>query len=168
MKIQLLEFTEYYLSPIGLLEIGASEKGLKYIHLTSGGKVNLTPNKHTSETKKQLNEYFEGIRKNFSIDLDLEGNTEFSIKVWNKLTQIPYGKTISYLQLAIDMGDQKCIRAAASANGRNPIPIIIPCHRVIGSDGSLTGYALGLEVKRKLLALENPIKYSDRQISLDL
>jgi len=100
--------------------------------------------------------------------LDLEGNTEFSIKVWNKLTQIPYGKTISYLQLAIDMGDQKCIRAAATANGRNPIPIIIPCHRVIGSDGSLTGYALGLEVKRKLLALENPIKYSDRQINLDL
>ena len=71
MKIQLLEFIEYYLSPIGLLEVGASEKGLKYIHLTSNRKVNITSNIHTSETKKQLNEYFEGIRKNFSIDLKI-------------------------------------------------------------------------------------------------
>ena len=106
-----------------------------------------------AKLQKQLSEYFSGSRKSFSMKLDLQG-TEFQKRVWNELTKIPYGKTITYKELAVRLGNVKSIRAAGTANGANPIPIIIPCHRVIGSDGSLTGYAGGLEMKEKLLQLE--------------
>ncbi|MBK8886607.1 MAG: methylated-DNA--[protein]-cysteine S-methyltransferase [Saprospiraceae bacterium] len=106
-----------------------------------------------------MTQYFEGKRTTFDLAFDLDGFTEFSQKVWTELLNIPYGETISYKELAIRLGDVKCIRAAGTANGRNPIPIIIPCHRVIGSDGNLTGYALGLDIKKALLTLENPQKY---------
>jgi methylated-DNA-[protein]-cysteine S-methyltransferase len=161
-------YVEIYKSMIGDLCIGASANGLRFITLLKDAEPVTNSNEHTSRTLMQLSEYFIGERKEFNLDLDLNGYTDFSVQVWQKLKNIPYGKTISYLQLAKEMGDVKCIRAAASANGRNPIPIIIPCHRVIGSDGSLTGFALGLDIKRKLLALENPTKYNDNQISLDL
>jgi methylated-DNA-[protein]-cysteine S-methyltransferase len=105
------------------------------------------------DVKKQLNEYFSGLRKNFDLNLQPIG-TDFQKAVWQKLLEIPYGKTISYHQQALKMGDIKAIRAVASANGKNPVAIVIPCHRVVGSDGSLTGYAGGLERKRKLLELE--------------
>jgi len=101
----------------------------------------------------QLKEYFSGDRNNFDLPLEIEG-TEFQKRVWNELLKIPYGRTISYKELAIRLGDEKVIRAAASANGANPLPIVIPCHRVIGSDGSLIGYGGGLEIKEKLLVLE--------------
>ena len=101
----------------------------------------------------QLSEYFKRKRKSFNLQLEIIG-TEFQKKVWNELSKIPYGETISYNQLAIKLGDKKSIRAAASANGANPLPIVIPCHRVIGSDGSLVGYGGGLDVKKKLLELE--------------
>jgi len=101
----------------------------------------------------QLVEYFGGGRKNFNLSLEIMG-TEFQKKVWNELLKIPYGKTITYKELAIRLGDEKVIRAAAHANGVNPLPIVIPCHRVIGSDGSLVGYGGGLHIKEKLLALE--------------
>ena len=101
----------------------------------------------------QLQEYFSGERKQFDLPLEIEG-TEFQKKVWNELLKIPYGKTISYKDLAVRLGDEKVIRAAASANGANPLPVVIPCHRVIGSDGSLIGYGGGLEIKEKLLVLE--------------
>ena len=101
----------------------------------------------------QLKQYFIGERKHFDLPLEIEG-TEFQKRVWNELLKIPYGKTISYKELAIRLGDEKVIRAAASANGSNPLPIVIPCHRVIGSDGSLIGYGGGLEIKEKLLILE--------------
>ena len=94
-----------------------------------------------------------GKRKQFDLPLEIEG-TEFQKRVWNELLKIPYGKTISYKELAVRLGDEKVIRAAASANGANPLPIVIPCHRVIGSDGSLIGYGGGLEIKEKLLILE--------------
>jgi len=102
---------------------------------------------------KQLREYFERERKEFQLKLEIIG-TDFQKKVWNELTKIQYGETISYGELAIRMGNKNLMRAVAAANGSNPIPIIIPCHRVIGADGSLTGYGGGLDVKQKLLELE--------------
>ena len=105
----------------------------------------------------QLNEYFEGTRKKFDLKLNPEG-TDFQKKVWNQLELIPYGKTISYLDLSKQLGDVKAIRAVANANGKNPLWIIVPCHRVIGSDGSLTGYAGGLHRKQWLLNHESPFK----------
>ena len=101
----------------------------------------------------QLKEYFSGERKHFDLPLEIEG-TEFQKRVWDELLKIPYGKTISYKQLAVRLGDEKVIRAAASANGANPLAVVVPCHRVIGSDGSLIGYGGGLEIKEKLLVLE--------------
>jgi len=105
----------------------------------------------------QLSEYFKGERKLFNLPLDIEG-TEFQKRVWKELEKIPYGETITYKELAVRLGDEKVIRAAASANGANPLSIIIPCHRVIGSDGSLIGYGGGLQVKEKLLVLEGSLE----------
>lgn len=105
----------------------------------------------------QLKEYFNGERKEFCLPLEIEG-TDFNKRVWNELLKIPYGITISYKELAIRLGDEKIIRAAAKANGDNPLPIVIPCHRVIGSDGSLVGYGGGLKIKEKLLILEGVLE----------
>jgi methylated-DNA-[protein]-cysteine S-methyltransferase len=102
---------------------------------------------------QQLEEYFSGSRKEFDIPLDLQG-TDFQKKVWTELLKIPYGTTISYKELAIRLGDLKCIRAAGTANGANPVSIIVPCHRVIGSDASLVGYGGGLWRKKWLLEHE--------------
>ena len=101
----------------------------------------------------QLKEYFSRRRKVFDLSVEIRG-TDFQQKVWNELKKIPYGETITYGELANRLGDKNFMRAVAAANGANPIPIIIPCHRVIGSDGSLTGYGGGLDVKQKLLELE--------------
>jgi methylated-DNA-[protein]-cysteine S-methyltransferase len=101
----------------------------------------------------QFKEYFNGQRKEFDVQLEVLG-TDFQKKVWDELIKIPYGETISYGELGNRMGDKNLMRAVAAANGANPIPIIIPCHRVIGADGSLTGYGGGLDVKQKLLELE--------------
>lgn len=105
------------------------------------------------ETKKQLDEYFASKRTSFDIPLLLVGS-DFQKSVWAALQEIPFGKTVSYLDLTRKLGDEKAIRAVATANGANAISVFVPCHRVIGSDGSLTGYAGGLEAKRKLLILE--------------
>jgi len=105
------------------------------------------------EAAKQLGEYFNGKRKNFDLPLALHG-TDFQEKIWKALQLIPFGKTCSYGELAAVIGNPKASRAAGMANNRNPIMIIVPCHRVIGSDGSLTGYAGGLELKKNLLELE--------------
>jgi methylated-DNA-[protein]-cysteine S-methyltransferase len=104
----------------------------------------------------QLQEYFAGTRTEFDVKLSPDG-TAFQKKVWEQLQTIPFGKTVSYQKMANDLGDPKVIRAAASANGKNPIPIVIPCHRVISSDGSLTGYASGLHRKKWLLEHESPV-----------
>ncbi|HLO44889.1 MAG TPA: methylated-DNA--[protein]-cysteine S-methyltransferase [Leadbetterella sp.] len=106
--------------------------------------------------KQQLQSYFEGNLQRFNLKLDPDG-TDFQKKVWDLLYKIPYGKTWTYADMANKLGDPKVIRAAASANGKNPLAIIIPCHRVIGTNGSLTGYAGGLENKRFLLDLENRV-----------
>ena len=106
------------------------------------------------ETIKQLSQYFEGKRNRFDLPLQLDG-TNFQVKVWNALLRIPYGQVWSYKRLAEEVGNPKACRAVGLANNRNPISIVVPCHRVIGSNGSLTGYASGLDNKRYLLDLES-------------
>jgi len=101
----------------------------------------------------QIKEYLAGERQNFDIKLNPEG-TEFQKKVWRRLCKIPYGKTAKYKEIALSIGDSNASRAVGMANGKNPIPLIIPCHRVVGSDGKLTGYAFGLGIKQKLISLE--------------
>jgi methylated-DNA-[protein]-cysteine S-methyltransferase len=113
--------------------------------------------------KTELTEYFDGKRKTFDVKINPVG-TDFQLRVWNQLKEIPYGKTISYSDLAIRLGDLKVIRAAGTANGKNKIPIIIPCHRVIGKDGSLVGFAGGLDIKEQLLRHEGVI--SGEQIKI--
>jgi methylated-DNA-[protein]-cysteine S-methyltransferase len=138
-----------------------SSKGIRYISFHSIDKkfppdslTKLRPNDpYLLDSFKQLREYFSLKRKIFDLKLDLVG-TEFQKKVWNELLKIPYGETISYKELAIRLGNLASIRAVGGANGANPIPIVIPCHRVIGSDGKLVGYGGGLHIKEKLLELE--------------
>ncbi len=107
----------------------------------------------------QLEEYFQFNRNSFDVLLDIRG-TEFQKKVWQELLKIPYGKTVSYKFIAKQLGDEKLLRAVGRANGANPIPVIIPCHRVINEDGSLGGYSAGLDIKEKLLKLEGSIQLS--------
>lgn len=142
----------YYNSPIGIIEV--SETGEK---ITSVSFVEKFGDSDSSDiltnTLTQLDEYFSKQRTTFDLPLAPQG-TDFQKRVWDELCTIPFGKTTSYLAIAKRLGDEKVIRAAASANGKNPIGIIIPCHRVIGSDGSLTGYAGGLWRKDWLLKHE--------------
>ncbi|MEB3102253.1 methylated-DNA--[protein]-cysteine S-methyltransferase [Ferviditalea candida] len=105
----------------------------------------------------QLREYFAGKRRRFELKLDLQG-TPFQLKVWHALSEIPYGETRSYAQIAGAVGSPKAVRAVGGANNRNPLPIVIPCHRVIGSDGTLTGYGGGLSIKEHLLSLERGVR----------
>lgn len=152
-------------TPIGYIKLTASEKGLQQCSILSQEEtmscLNCGLSPLLDDVIQQLNDYFEGDRESFDIDFDLMGS-DFQKKVWNELTNIPFGKTISYSELALKLGDLKAIRAVASANGKNPIGVIIPCHRVIGSDGSLTGFAWGLDKKQWLL--EHESKY--KQLSL--
>lgn len=145
-------------SPIGKLRLVASEKGLVAIDIRSHTKQEITAKNTSAEailirTKKQLEQYFAGKRTSFDVALDLVG-TEFQVQAWRALCGIPYGKTISYGQQAKNIKNPRAFRAVGSANGKNPIPIIVPCHRVVASDGSLGGYSLGLKMKEQLLALE--------------
>jgi methylated-DNA-[protein]-cysteine S-methyltransferase len=135
-----------------------SKNGIREILInknsTQNGMTQITPeDSKVLNIFSQLRDYFNRKRKEFELPLEILG-TEFQKNVWVELTKIPYGETISYGELANRMGDKNLMRAVAAANGANPIPIIIPCHRVIGADGSLTGYGGGLDVKQKLLELE--------------
>lgn len=125
------------------------------------------PPKSLPYLKRQLEAYFSGNLRDFNIPMRAEG-TEFQSRVWKELQKIPYGQAISYLDLARRLGDEKCIRAAARANGANPISILIPCHRVIGSDGSLVGYGGGLDMKEFLLRLEGVLPKAPPQPRLPL
>jgi methylated-DNA-[protein]-cysteine S-methyltransferase len=143
-------------TPLGLTEIQGDENGISKIYIRDED-VEIT-SKIPSKLKEaviQLQEYFEGKRTHFTFLLHPSG-TEFQKKVWQELLNIPLGKTCSYLELSKKLGDVKAIRAVAAANGKNPLWIVVPCHRVIGSDGSLTGYAGGLWRKKWLLEHENP------------
>lgn len=145
-------------SPLGFTKISGDEDGISsVIVLNSEEKITDIIPIELEDCVIQLNEYFEGTRKQFDLKLNPEG-TDFQNKVWKLLEQIPYGKTVSYLELSKQLGDVKAIRAVANANGKNPLWIIVPCHRVIGSDGGLTGYAGGLHRKKWLLEHESPYK----------
>lgn len=148
----------YLHTPIGNLEIKGSKKGLESVLFVNSKEKNseIIPIS-LQKSVKQLKEYFEGSRTKFNLKLNIQG-TDFQKKVWNNLLEIPFSKTESYQTMANRLGNPKVIRAAASANGKNPISIIIPCHRVIGKDGSLTGYGGGLHRKKWLLEHESPVK----------
>ena len=142
-------------SPLGITKIVGDENGISEISVTSEGEISETIPIELQEAVSQLSDYFDGKRKDFNFKLNPKG-TDFQQKVWQELGNIPFGKTISYLDLSKKLGDVKAIRAVASANGKNPLWIVVPCHRVIGTDGSLTGYAGGLWRKKWLLEHENP------------
>lgn len=147
-----LSFT-YYKAPFGWMKIAASDIGIAELLFAAKPAAQKGESVFFEECIKELNEYFNNKRTTFSVPLALQG-TDFQKKVWNELLKIPFGKTISYMQLAINLGDKKSIRAAGTANGRNPVAIIVPCHRVIGSSGDLVGYGGGLDKKKWLLGHE--------------
>jgi methylated-DNA-[protein]-cysteine S-methyltransferase len=155
----------YIQSPIGILEISGSNKGIKMIRvctelhpITEDIPMVLRP------CVQQLTEYFEGQRNSFHLKLDLEDAPPFYRDVWNVVSMIPYGKTRSYSDIAQILDSPKAVRAIGQANGKNPIPIVIPCHRVVGKNGDLTGYAYGIPIKRQLLHLENPVRYAEQGV----
>ncbi|MDU6115694.1 MAG: methylated-DNA--[protein]-cysteine S-methyltransferase [Paeniclostridium sordellii] len=143
----------YYDSPIGILEIGTTEDELISILYVDEKRKNTEQPEILKETIKQIQEYFNGTRKEFDIKFKLKG-TEFQEKVWNALTDIPYGDTVSYKYIATKIGNEKAVRAVGNTNGRNIINIVVPCHRVIGANKSLTGYGGGLDKKSWLLKHE--------------
>src|ERR671912_2730194 len=148
-------FTTYYQSPVGIMKIAGTENYItEMIFEDAGQKTQYKPDKPMPElftqAIDQLIQYFQGERRLFDLPVNQKG-TGFQEKVWHELLNIPYGKTISYLELSRRLGDLKAIRAAASANGKNNICIIVPCHRVIGSNNDLVGYAGGLWRKKWLL-----------------
>jgi methylated-DNA-[protein]-cysteine S-methyltransferase len=161
-------------SPVGSLTLVASERGLaavlwehedtlprQFAPVTADAGHPLL-----LQTQWELEEYFSGSRRGFTVRLDFSG-TEFQNKVWNALRTIPFGQTRSYGEIANQIGRSKAVRAVGAANGRNPIPIIVPCHRVIGADGTLTGFGGGLENKARLLALEGrPVMPHHPQLAL--
>lgn len=142
-------------TPLGIAEIIGDEYGIAKIAVTDNGIITESIPLVLQEAVNQLNDYFEGKRTQFDLKLNPLG-TPFQRKVWKALTDIPFGKTRTYLEQSKFLGDPKAIRAVATANGRNPLWIVVPCHRVIGTDGSLTGYAGGLWRKKWLLEHENP------------
>lgn len=144
-------------TPIGALILEGDEGGLTAVHLPNGHPASLDPDAHAperlAEPLRQLAEYFAGERTAFALPLTLRGST-FDRAVWQALGAVGYGRTVSYAELARAIGRPDGTRAVAAANGRNPLPIVVPCHRVIGSDGGLVGYGGGLARKQALLDLE--------------
>jgi methylated-DNA-[protein]-cysteine S-methyltransferase len=154
----------YYKSPIGLLQLEGTAESLVSLSFAEG-KGDCSGNEYLCYCFEQIDEYFKGIRQVFKINLAMEG-TNFQKRVWNELIKIPYGMTKSYLEVTKSIGDLKAIRAVANANGRNNIPIIIPCHRVIGNDGSLVGYAGGIWRKKWLLDHEKKYFRGEKQLEI--
>ncbi|SFJ60596.1 methylated-DNA--[protein]-cysteine S-methyltransferase [Terrisporobacter glycolicus] len=145
----------FYETEIGIIGIRENNKSITDIFFSKvDTNDNIEETDLIKECFKQLKEYFEGNRRAFDLPLETRG-TEFQKKVWDELLKIPYGETKSYKDIAIAIGNEKACRAIGMANNKNHIPIIIPCHRVIGSNGKLVGYAGGLNVKEKLLNIEN-------------
>lgn len=148
-------------SPVGKLKLVASANALLAVlwERERPNRVKLAMLQHDPqqpiliETERQLGEYFAGTRNQFDLPLEPAG-TEFQKKVWRALREIPFGQTRSYLDLAKSIGSAKAVRAVGAANGKNPLSIVVPCHRIVGASGALTGFAGGLEAKAKLLALE--------------
>ena len=160
LKTIVLDYT-YIDSPVGKLLLAGDENSLHFICFPGGHKGFERPSQwqqsdnHFDTVKNQLSSYFSGSLEKFDIPLTLHG-TDFQKRVWQLLSEIPYGVTRSYGAIAKDLETPNASRAVGMANGANPIPIIVPCHRVIGSSGKLTGFGGGIETKRFLLDLENP------------
>lgn len=161
----MMQFTKTMASPVGALKLIASDAGLSAVlwenddpkRVRVGELIDAPEYPVLIQAERELRAYFAGERTSFSVPLDASG-TAFQKKAWAALLTIPYGETRSYGQLATQIGNPKASRAVGAANGRNPISIIVPCHRAIGSNGALTGFAGGLEAKRYLLALETGVK----------
>lgn len=162
-------FTDYMSSPLGLIEIKASDVGITQVIFCGDDlKSAINSNETTDACKLQLIEYFDGSRKAFNLPLDQNG-TQFQQSIWHCLTYIPFGQTMSYGEIAHKINNPKSVRAVGGANGRNPISIIVPCHRVIGATGTLTGYAGGIERKLWLLKHEGiAVKNSKENAKLDI
>lgn len=146
-------FRDLYKSKIGLLEIIADEKNLLIVRKIDLLDSNINKNTITNEVKKQLESYFNKRLKKFDLPLN-PGGSDFNKKVWNELINIPFGEVRNYKQIAKNIGNPNAYRAVGNANNKNPILIIIPCHRIIKSDGSIGGYRLGEDIKKQLLDLE--------------
>jgi methylated-DNA-[protein]-cysteine S-methyltransferase len=157
----------YYHSPIGWLEIRASKKGITHIEYVDAKGEHFNRSGMLKKCKDQLEEYFERKRKVFNLPLDLDG-TDFQVITWKEIKKIPLGKTITYQDLSHRLGDPHSERAIGNATGKNPINIVIPCHRVIASDGKLTGYRGGLKRKKWLLEFEGALPQMDLFPTLDI
>ena len=150
-------YTTYYSSPVGLLEISGNDEGILGVHFVDvKKKASKNIPSCLKECVYQLDEYFKGIRTEFGVKLNPKG-TAFQQKVWTQLLTIPFGKTASYLDISKSLGDIKATRAVGNANGSNPIAVIVPCHRIIGTSGKLVGYAGGIKKKEWLLDHERNI-----------
>lgn len=159
-------YTTEYKSPLGTIVLEGDGRALTRVRLpgepkpprrdAGGGSQRVRDPLPFAAVIAQLDEYFAGTRRRFELPLAPSG-TPFQLKVWRELRKIPYGRTITYATLARRAGNERACRAVGAANGRNPLPIVVPCHRVIGSDGSLTGFGGGLAAKRKLLSLEGAL-----------
>ncbi len=143
----------YLTTPIGELEVCASNQGIKSIYFRDSRTHPASDNAHIEQAISQLTKYFQGNLDQFDLTLDADG-TDFQRKVWNQLCKIPFGETCSYSDIAKNLNNEKAVRAVGAANGKNPISVVVPCHRVIGANGTLTGYAGGLERKAWLLRME--------------
>jgi methylated-DNA-[protein]-cysteine S-methyltransferase len=160
MPIEQIGFSRRtYEAPFGVLTVVGSELGIRFVMFANDAHPKPLEQLQISDTDihdsvnvaiTQLEEYFDGSRRSFDLPLDLRG-TEFQVEAWNALAEIPYGHTASYGQQAASIGRPKAVRAIGGANGRNPVAIVLPCHRIVGADGSLTGFGGGIEVKKWLL-----------------
>ena len=158
-RIIMKEYIYYYESPIGCIRIKADDTSILYLDFPEEDQ-NKNQGEYLEQIQlcvSQLDEYFSGKRKNFDISYLLKG-TEFQKKVWAELEKVPYGVTVSYKDIAKSIGNEKAVRAVGTTNGKNPISIIVPCHRVVGADGKLTGYAWGIWRKEWLLEHEKKYK----------
>ncbi len=158
------KYYTFYQSPFCRIILVATEKGLTNLHLETGeGKRDFSiaqdwifKEEYFKDVELQLDEYFEGMRSTFDLPLDLTG-TEFQLTVWNALQTIPYGQTKTYKEIAIQIGNADASRAVGMSNSKNPIPLVIPCHRVVGTNGKLVGFANGIAIKEKLINFEKGI-----------
>lgn len=159
-----MKFYKTVNSPIGILSICSENDFITDLHIGKTSNSEITDIPILNLAALQLEEYFSLKRKSFELPIKFSG-TDFQNRVWSELCKIPYGDVVSYKKLAERIGNPKAYRAVGMAANKNPLPIIIPCHRVIGSDGNMTGYAYGLHIKKLLLELESPNKQQKMQLT---
>jgi O-6-methylguanine DNA methyltransferase len=155
-------YVDYYKSPLGLIKIAATNEGLLSLTFVEKPETGESVgNRITTETVRQLDQYFRRERKTFDLPLQIEGYSDFLKKVWQALSKIPYAETRNYSEVAAVINNPAAVRAVGNACGKNPLPIVIPCHRVLRKDGALGGFSAGEGIKEKLLALEKSHRQND-------